>query len=204
MAGFALMVGCQAAGFHEPAKGAFHHPAPGQQLKAFGLVAAFDDFQGKATVAEEIPHLPHPGFEFPLIAAVGKDQGHAQKQMAEQTAQDLRAIPVLHAGRAYMEPQKQPLGIGQEVAFAPFDFLSRVEAAAAGPDGIGAFDALAVDDGRAGSGVFFSFRRSAGRKASLIRGHRPLADQRVKASWTVDLGGNSEGSIRHWQPVLRR
>ena len=146
----------------------------------------------------------HPGFEFALIATVGKDQGHAQKQMAELAKEDLRAIPVLHAGRSDMDPQEQPLGIGQEVALAPFDFLSRVETAAAGPDGIGAIDALAVDDGRAGSGVFLSMRRRAGRKASLMRGHRPLADHRVKASWTVDFGGNSEGSIRHWQPVLSR
>ena len=115
----------------KPAKGAFHHPAPGQQLKALGLIAAFDDFQGKATVAEEIPHLPHPSFEFALIAAVGKDQGHAQKQMAELAKEDLRAIPVLHAGRSDMDAEEQALGIGQEVAFAPFDFLSRVEAAAA-------------------------------------------------------------------------
>ena len=182
VAGLALIITGQAAGFHEPAEGPFHHPASWQKFEFFDFVAAFDDFQGKATVAEEIPHLPHPGFEFALIAAVGKDQGHAQKQMAEQTEQDLRAIPVLHAGRAHMDPEEQPLGIGQEVAFAPFDFLARVEAAAAGPDGIGAFDALAVDDGRAGGGVFFSVRRRVGRKASLIRGHRPLADQRVKAS----------------------
>ena len=154
MAWFALMVACQTAGFHEPAEGAFHHPTPGQQLKALGLIAAFDDFQGKAGVAEEDPHLPHPGFQFSLIAAVGKDQGHAQKQMAEQAKQDLRAIPVLHAGRSDVNSQQQTLGIGQEVAFAPFDFLARIVAAAAGGYGVGAFDALAVDDGRAGSGVF--------------------------------------------------
>ena len=103
-----------------------------------------------------------------------------------------------------MDAQEQPLGVGQKVPFAPFDFLARVVAAAAGSGGIGAFDALAVDDGRARGGVFFSMRRRAGRKASLMRGHRPLADQRVKASWTVDFGGNSGGSIRHWQPVLSR
>ena len=100
--------------------------------------------------------MPHPGFGFALITAVGKDQGHAQKQMAELAKEDLRAIPVLHAGRADMDPWEQPLGIGQEVAFAPFDFLSRVEAAAAGPDGIGAFDALAVDEGRARGGIFLA------------------------------------------------
>ena len=204
MAGFALVVACQAAGFHEPAKGAFDYPAPWQQLKTLGLVAAFDDFQGQTAVAEEFPHLPHPSFQFALIAPVGKDQGHVQKQMAEEAKQDFGTIPVLHAGGADVNAQEQPLGIGQEVAFASFDLLACVIAAAAGGHGIGAFDALAVDDGRAGRGVFFSFRRRAGRKASLMRGHKPLADQRVKASWTVDFGGNSEGSIRHWQPVLSR
>ena len=52
--GRALVVAREAARFHEPAKGAFHHPAPWEQLKTFGLVAAFDDFQGKARVAKEI------------------------------------------------------------------------------------------------------------------------------------------------------
>jgi hypothetical protein len=102
--------------------------------------------------------------------------------MAEQTEQDLRPVPVLHAGGANMDTQEQPLGIGQKVAFAPFDFLPRVVAAAAAPYGVGALDALAVDDPGAGLGVFFSCRRSAGRKESLIRGQRPLADHRVKAS----------------------
>jgi hypothetical protein len=166
------------------------------------LVTAFDDFQGKAAVPEQGSQLPHPGLQFALVAAVGKNQAHAQKQAAKQAEHDFGPVPVLHAGRADMDPQKQPLGIGQEMALAAFDFLPRIVAAAAGPDGIGAFDALAVDDGRAGLGVFFSFRRSAGRRASLMRGHRPSAVHRVKASWTVDFGGNSTGSIRHWQPVL--
>lgn len=102
--------------------------------------------------------------------------------MAEEAKEDLRAIPVLDAGRSDMNAQEQPLGIGQEVAFAPFDLFPRVEAAAARPDGIGALDALTIDDGGAGLGVFFSVRRSAGRRASLIRGHNPLAVQRVSAS----------------------
>ena len=154
VAGFAFVVTCQAAGFHEPAEGVFHDPTPSQQLKAFRLIAAFDDFQGKAAVSEEGSHLPHPGLQFPLITAVGEDQGHAQKPMAEQTQKHLGPIPVLNAGRPDVNPEKQALGIGQEMAFAAFDFLARIVAAAAGPDGVGAFDALAVDNGRTGLGVF--------------------------------------------------
>ena len=97
MTGFALMIPCQTAGFHEPAKGAFHHPAPWEQLKTLDLTAAFNDFQ------------THPPFWFYLIAAVGKDQGHAQKQMAEQTKQNLRPIRVLCAGRTVMDARQQPL-----------------------------------------------------------------------------------------------
>ena len=103
-----------------------------------------------------------------------------------------------------MNAQKQPLGIGQEMALAPFDFLARVVTAAACGNGVGALDALAVHDGGAGKGVFLSFNRSAGRKTSLMRTHKPSADQRAKASWTVERGGNSTGSILHWQPVLSR
>ncbi len=182
VAGFALVIAHEAAGFHEPAKGALHHPALRQQLKSFRLVATFDDFERQAGVPEEGSHLLHPGFQFSLIAAVRVDQPHAQKQMAEQTEQDLGSVPVLHAGGADVDAQEQPLGIGQDMAFASFDFLPRIVTAAAGPDGVRALDALAVDDPGAGQGVFFSFWRSAGRKASLIRDHRPLADHRVKAS----------------------
>ena len=89
------------------------------------------------------------------------------------------------------------------MAFAPFDFLTRVVATAAGGNRAGEFNALAIDDGCAGVGVFFSVSRSAGHRASLIRGNQPLADQRVKASKSVDLDGNSEGSMRHWQPVFK-
>ena len=82
------------------------------------------------------------------------------------------------------------------MAFAPFDFLARVAATAAGGNRADAFNALAIDDGCAGIGVFFSVSRSAGRRASLIRGNQPLAEERVKASKMVDLGGNSAGSTR--------
>lgn len=204
VAGFALMIAHKTAGFHEPSKGAFHHPTLGQELKAFGLVAPFDDGERQAGLPEEGSHLFHPGFQFSLIAAVGEDQRDAQKQMAEQAAQDLGPVPVLHAGGSDVDAEEQPLRIGQEMAFAAFDFLPRIVAAAAGPNCVRALDALAVDDPGARRGVFFSVRRSAGRKASLIRGHRPLADHRVKASWTVERGGNSTGSSRHWHPVLSR
>ena len=41
VAGLALVVAHEAARFHEPAKGALHHPAPWEQFKTFGVVAAF-------------------------------------------------------------------------------------------------------------------------------------------------------------------
>ncbi len=70
--------------------------------------------------------------------------------------QDLGPVPALHAGRADADAGKQPLGIRQEMAFAPFDFFSPVVATAARPDGLGAFVALTVDDGRTGQGVFLA------------------------------------------------
>ena len=55
-----------------------------------------------------------------------------------------------------MDAQQQALSIRQEVTFAPFDFLSRTIAAAARSDGVGAFDALAVDDPGTGRGDFLA------------------------------------------------
>ena len=109
MTGFALMIPCQTAGFHEPAKGAFHHPALWEQLKALDLIAAFNDFQSQAAVAEAGPHLPHPLFWFSLIAAVGKDQGHAQKTNGRTDKTDPWPIPVLHAGRTGLDARQQPV-----------------------------------------------------------------------------------------------
>lgn len=100
---------------------------------------------------ENASHLLHPGFQLSLIGAIRNDQGVGQKEMANR---DLGPVPVLHAGRADVDAEKQALGIRQEMAFMPFDFLSPVVATAARPDGIGTFDALTVDDGRAGRGVF--------------------------------------------------
>ena len=79
--------------------------------------------------------------------------------MAEQAKENFRALPVLHAGGPDVDAQKQPLGVGQEVAFvafAAFDFFARIVAAAAGSDGVGTFDTLAVDDGSAGLRVFLA------------------------------------------------
>ena len=73
------MIPIQTAGLHEPAEGALHHPAPREQVEALGVVAAFDNFQGQAAVPEVLAHLPHPGFQFALITAVGKDQTKDQK-----------------------------------------------------------------------------------------------------------------------------
>ena len=124
--------------------------------------------------------------------------------MAEQTKQILGPSRSCTLAGPAWTPGSSPSSVGQVMAFAPYDFLARVAATAAGGNRAGEFNALAIDDGCAGVGVFFSVSRSAGHRASLIRGNQPLADQRVKASKTVDLGGNSEGSMRHWQPVFKR
>jgi hypothetical protein len=37
-----------------------------------------------------------------------------------------------------------------------------------------------------------------------MRSNSPILIQRLKASCTVERGGYSLGSIRHWQPVLSK
>ncbi len=72
MAGIALVIAVEAAAFHQPAKGALDHPAPGQQHKTFGLLAALDDLQAQPPLmAPDFPGLRNEAFEFPGITAVG-------------------------------------------------------------------------------------------------------------------------------------
>jgi len=64
------------------------------------------------------------------------------------------------------------------------------------------FDHLRVDDeGRGRGGVSVFFRRFSF-KSSVIFSQTPRSRMRQKWLYTVNHGGKSFGSNRHWQPVL--
>lgn len=205
VAWIALMIAHQSARLDQPAEGALNDPAPGQQDEALGLVAALDDREHQpCRMPKGLRCGGDKAFELSGIAAIGKNDAQAQEQGAEDAEHDLGGIAILHARRRDYHAQEQPLSVGENVAFATFDLLARIVAAAAGCHGVSALHALAVDDRGAGRGVFFSPTRRRSRNAVLIRSHKPLLIQRVKASCTVVRGGYSLGNMRHWQPVLSK
>ena len=124
----------------------------------------------------------HPEFALPCVAPIGKDDFQSQVEVGKETEQDFGSVAVLHAGGRDDHSEQVSLGICKDMAFAAIDLFTRIVAAAGGGYRVGAFDALTVDDGDAGRSVFFNVRRTFSRRAVLMRGHRPEALQRVKAS----------------------
>lgn len=124
--------------------------------------------------------------------------------MTEHAEDHFGRVTVLNARRCDDHAQEIAQGVGEDVAFTSLDLFACVVATALLSNGVGALYALAVDDCRAGRGVFFTPIRRCSRRAVLMRSHWPLLVQRVKASCTVVRGGYSLGSMRHWQPVFSR
>lgn len=122
--------------------------------------------------------------------------------MAEKTTRAASRSCTLSPGGHHAE--QVGLRVGEDVALAALDLFARIVTATLRGDGVGALHALAVDDRRAGRGVFFAALRRCSRSTVWMRSHRPLLVQRVRAACTVVRGGYSLGSMRHRQPVLRR
>ena len=130
MSWVALVISHQSSGLDQPAKGSFHDPAPGKKDEAFGGITALDDREDQsAGVPKERACRAEEAFEFARVA-------------------------VLHARRGDDHAQSQPQSFGKDVTFTALDLSDRVVAATPCGHGVGALQALAVDDRGSGSGVF--------------------------------------------------
>ena len=174
MARVLLVVACEPPLLDQPAKTPLNDPTPGQHDEAFLIFKFLDDAQSEVRAhAEEPPHLNDKFLKLPCVAAVCKDHEQAQKAVAEHAQEHFGSVSILHARRCDHHAEEQAIGIGQSVAFAPFDLFTCVVAAACGGE-LPALDGLAVDDPCAGRGVFFSVStRTRSRSAVLMRGQRP-------------------------------
>ena len=148
--GLSFIVTIESAIASQPTKGAFDNPAAGQHLEGM-KVGTLDDLDGAA------PQSAGPIQECSGVAAIGPDvsdsPGHG---LTEEGGQQLfGAIPILNMGGQDGHHEQQADGIDQDMAFASVDFLAGVVTPLVAS--LGAFDALAVDDGRAGV-AFASFR----------------------------------------------
>ena len=83
---------------------------------------AADDFQ------REVGFVLGPFHQFPGITAVGEDPLNEGVKAARVQQQAFGAIPVLHISAMHFDPQQPTLGVGQDVALAAMDFLTRIEA----------------------------------------------------------------------------
>ena len=159
MPGFAFIVSHQSARFDQPAEGPLHDPTHRQQDKSFGWgighIRPLDDSQSQSRVPEEEAHLFDPVFALPCIAPIGKKGFQSQVEVGKKAEEDFRAVAVLHAGGRDHHPEEVSAGICEDVAFATVDLFTRIVTAARRGYRVGAFDALTVDDGDAGGGVFF-------------------------------------------------
>ncbi len=157
VAGVAFMIAHQTARFDQPAESALHHPALGQYMEALGFVVAFDDAQDQLCgVTKEAPCLCHKGLQLSRIAAVGEDDAQPYELVAEDTEHHPGGVAILHAGGCHQHTKQVATGVGENVAFAPFDLFACVIAAALRTHGVGALHTLTVDDRRTGRGVFLS------------------------------------------------
>ena len=94
--GAELVVLAQASKVIEPAEGAFDHPAPRENDKAFLRVAATDDFQTQRAFAEA---FGHPAGELVAgIAAVGPDEFELRERLVDLIEHQGGTVAVLHAG----------------------------------------------------------------------------------------------------------
>lgn len=103
---------------------------------------------------EEEAHLFHPEFALPGVATVSKNGFQGEVEVGKETPEDFGSVAVLHAGGGDDHSEQVSLGIREDMAFAAIDLFTRIVAAAGGGYGIGALDALTLDDGDAWQSVF--------------------------------------------------
>src|ERR1700683_94487 len=85
-----FVVAAQSPRFEEPAKGSFHNPAFGQNLKAFDLIATSHDFQLEHAIGTK---LFNPTHQISEIATVGPDDLQASKQTDQSFDQGFCGVP---------------------------------------------------------------------------------------------------------------
>ena len=152
----------------------FDHPAPRQDHKAGGGIAAFDDFDEPATV------LHHPvGEDWPAIARVGPDQGQFGKPLRKGGGQHLLgAFAFRHIGGCHHHLEHQAQDIHQNVSLAAGHQLGAIVAAC--PGHRARLDRLTIQNRGCGfGGAVFLFAHGP-RKAAFNCSQRPSLRQPLK------------------------
>jgi hypothetical protein len=138
-----FVVAVEPARTSQPAKGAFHNPAPRQDLEGMQL-GTFDYLYRAA------PPVLRPVQQGSGVATVGPDVSDSPRGLLpEEGRQQLPSrIPVLNVGWQDHHQQHQTHRIDQDMSFAALDLFAGIVTPLVA--GFTALDALAVDDRRAG------------------------------------------------------
>jgi hypothetical protein len=112
-----LVIADQSPLAHQPAEGAFHHPAAWQDFEARGVIGAFDDRDRQLG-----PQPPDPAGEcFAGVATIHPQAAQPGKPAQDPAQHLLRTIAFGGAGRGHSHAEHQPRGVHQQMALAAFD-----------------------------------------------------------------------------------
>ena len=79
--------------------------------------------------------LPHPGEPrrplFASITAIGEDVAQPGEEIADRSQHADRAVAILDVGAVHLGADREPVGVGDDVALAPVDLLASVRTRAA-------------------------------------------------------------------------
>ena len=173
----------------KPREETLDDPASRQQDEALGFVGAFDDGQPPSQV------FINPCHEFPGVTAVRPDEFDKREQVIELGDDHHRAVTILNACGVNDNAKKIAKRIDGYMAFAAFDFLSRIITAR--PPFCAVFADWLSIIAAVGVAFFPAFTRTASRKPLLIFSHVPLRLQRCQYPDTFSQFGYSLGNILH-------
>jgi len=134
-------------GLMEPGEGALDDPTLADKLEALGIIAAADDLQMQLAKGTQ-PF--DPSDQCTGIAAIRPDDLQPAEEKAEAREERDGPVAVLNGGGSHANSQKHAEGVHQDVSLAPAYPLAGIVANGI-PTLLGTFDALAVEDSRAGS-----------------------------------------------------
>ena len=198
-----LVVLAQPSAPSQPGQRSFHHPAPGQHLKAMAVPGTLYDLQDPT--GEE----GHPVRQLPPVAAISPDKLQAWKSSQQFTDDQLGSIPPeLAEGPGCWPggppppaavPWYLPHGIYNDMPLSSGDFLASVIAPR--PPFSVVFTLWLSMMAALGAEFRPSASRTMGRSASWTRSQVPSTDHRRKYLYKVCQGGKSWGAIRQGQPA---
>ena len=115
-----FIIAHEAAVLHDPGKGPFHHPPAADHDKPRLTGLALDHLQ------EDMGPLPGPAHQPTRIAAVPVSE-FDERKASPRTLQDaLGSVPILDVGPVNLNREQPSVRIGQDVALAAFDLLTRI------------------------------------------------------------------------------